>query len=98
MVNKSIQGTKFLPPKEPGNVGNTIIPVQIKSVGEEIIQKRNLNSPSNATFLNLRFQIIEEFNLKNVDFEFIMGVKDSIRFSAENEEEYAVYVIGNKFS
>ena len=70
------------------------MPVQIKSLGEEVLQKRNLTLPSNSTFLSLRLAIIEEFNLKNVDFEFVMGQNNSIRFTAENEEEYAVHVIG----
>lgn len=73
------------------------IPVVVKSLGEEVSQKKNITMPNNATFLCLRLQISEDFNLKNSDFDFLLGSNGSIKLSQENEEEYALQVIGNYY-
>lgn len=73
------------------------LPVQVKSPTDETLHKRNLTLPSNATFLALRFLIIEEFNIRNADFEFVVYANSVIRLSPENEEEITVSVMGPSY-
>lgn len=49
--------------------------------------------PSNSTFLYMRLNIIEEFGLKNTDFELIVG-PSNIKLPQENEEDYSISVFG----
>ena len=49
--------------------------------------------PSNSTFHFLRKKIYEEFNFQN-DFEMKVGPNE-IKLPSENEEDYALSVLGN---
>ena len=71
------------------------VPVQIKAISDEITSKKIITLPNNSTFLCLRLQINEDFSLKNADFDLVMGPNYNIRLTAENEEEYAIFVLGS---
>lgn len=83
-----------MPPKDGVPVQMMVIPLQIKSSNDEILQKKNITMQNTSTFLALRFHIIEEFNIKTADFDFLLGTNNNIRLSAENEEEYSLSVLG----
>lgn len=79
--------------KEGATVQMMTIPIIIKNYNDEILHKKNINILNNSTFLCLRLHVIEEFNLKNADFEITVQA-NGIRLSSEAEEEYALNVLG----